>query len=543
MASPIMTAELTSSNGQRRPQHVWSRLLSTRENMSLFNLLGHDCYSLGIAIVQLLQSRPPQHSEWDHVHSGVLCFVKDYVCRSYFFRLYSLEHGKLWEQEFHRGFNYQKLTDTFHCFESGQCMTALNFVDKTDANTFSYVVMKKIREKQEKMARKKERQDQRRIQDVPSMYNSLPTQGANQNTQVAFSAPGATVSQAGAYRRINKEDIGHPIRSTFQHRQHIGIDGVRFVQASNNGNEIPHPPGRRPPPLPKARVSEFNPKFATGIHRRAPKPPSESLRLAPRPSLAREDLKEAEDGEKPRPLIPPPPPVPPARKVQHVVYKSSGSDTRSDVVYANIDEPPRVPLRPPPPPPARANMPPPPPPPQSVETKIIIESSDVSAVNSPPQPPPPPPLPPSHSPSRPNTHNCLLNEIVKMDRRKLKPVSQQKTENSPPKGMDGLLAEIKNFKKGTLRSTIAPSDSRSSSSPSGLSPSPMEQQNSVVHQIREELERRRCLLETGNGLNTQSSNGDPNSMDGKSDLCGRGGTDETEDDDEDEWSTENVDAF
>jgi hypothetical protein len=46
--------------------------------------------TLATAAIQLWLSQKPNHTTWTKTYTGIICFVKDYTKKSYFFRLYSL---------------------------------------------------------------------------------------------------------------------------------------------------------------------------------------------------------------------------------------------------------------------------------------------------------------------------------------------------------------------------------------------------------------------------------------------------------------------
>jgi len=74
--------------------------------------------SIASAVVQVLYPSPPSYSQWNKRHCGVLCFIKDNVKRSYFFRIYCLAKQELlWEQELYNSFEYLSPRPYFHTFE------------------------------------------------------------------------------------------------------------------------------------------------------------------------------------------------------------------------------------------------------------------------------------------------------------------------------------------------------------------------------------------------------------------------------------------
>lgn len=85
------------------------KFLSAHENGLVFQLVGRNCLSQCTSIVQLFQSAAPKHSKWLKKYTGALCFVKDSIKRSYYFRLYCLiRHELMWEQEIYDAIKLSK---------------------------------------------------------------------------------------------------------------------------------------------------------------------------------------------------------------------------------------------------------------------------------------------------------------------------------------------------------------------------------------------------------------------------------------------------
>lgn len=91
-------------NAQKVENDSCSHLTST-ENEEIFKLLGEKCRSISTsAIAEVFETKPPNHMSWSHrISCGVLCFEKDNLKRSYFFRSYCLQNKKIiWEHEIYR---------------------------------------------------------------------------------------------------------------------------------------------------------------------------------------------------------------------------------------------------------------------------------------------------------------------------------------------------------------------------------------------------------------------------------------------------------
>ena len=70
-------------------------------------------------MVQLFLTSQPNHDRWIKKCTGVLCFIRDQLRRSYFFRVYCLQRKcLLWEQELYDMIDYQSFQDFMHYFEA-----------------------------------------------------------------------------------------------------------------------------------------------------------------------------------------------------------------------------------------------------------------------------------------------------------------------------------------------------------------------------------------------------------------------------------------
>lgn len=105
-----------------RPQNDRSIHLRDHENNAIIdNIVSQDGVTLATAIIQLYLSQKPDHSRWTKYQTGIICFVKDFSRKSYFFRLFSLNASQSWEQEMYSTFSYHKLTSNFHYFAADVC--------------------------------------------------------------------------------------------------------------------------------------------------------------------------------------------------------------------------------------------------------------------------------------------------------------------------------------------------------------------------------------------------------------------------------------
>lgn len=69
--------------------NVPSNSLTQEENDLLFTLIGNRKQTKASAVVQLFQAQH-DHSQWNKFKTGVVCFVKDNVKKSYYIRLFDL---------------------------------------------------------------------------------------------------------------------------------------------------------------------------------------------------------------------------------------------------------------------------------------------------------------------------------------------------------------------------------------------------------------------------------------------------------------------
>jgi neural Wiskott-Aldrich syndrome protein len=73
--------------------------LTSKENEEIFKNIQDR--SLSTVIAEVFETNT--HKDWKRIGCGALCFEKDNIKRSYFFRHYCLKRGqKIWEQEIYR---------------------------------------------------------------------------------------------------------------------------------------------------------------------------------------------------------------------------------------------------------------------------------------------------------------------------------------------------------------------------------------------------------------------------------------------------------
>ncbi len=127
------------------------------------------------AVVQVCFLVPPNRSQWNKRHCGVVCFIKDNIKRSYFLRVFCLDRqSAIWEQELYSSFDYCAPRPYFHTFEGDvspdilfiillnynfnlvdtfrmqECRIGLNFANEGEAEYFLMAIKEYLRMKSEK---------------------------------------------------------------------------------------------------------------------------------------------------------------------------------------------------------------------------------------------------------------------------------------------------------------------------------------------------------------------------------------------------------
>lgn len=442
-----------SQKTNNRPLHDRSKHLNENENQSLIQLIEReDGVTLATAAIQLWLSRPPRHTEWFKENTGIICFVKDYTRKSYFFRLYSLSPKQLWEQELYTPFSYNKLTSNFHYFASDQSNAGFNFAFSDEAEKFYQIVTEKIMSKNNKK-RTSNVQNVGNSGDngglaaktanlsnpnIPSQQRPLASQPVNLNLapqtreqpqQQQSSLSNTIGSKFNSVRgknkkKIDKSEISGP--TGFRVVQHVGLSDNKYdinlaTQDDPTAKKMREMLSEIMPGIKMTKKTEqfinnfiadhggyqtldqelrqINDKKSqaprANMHPAPPQPPSfQSSNPMPPSHVALN--------------APPPPPPPPPSQTQYPPQQQHQ--------YSPNNQP-KAPVLPPKPsaaaPPSHPPPPPPPPPPplppilnnrsnnlQEVtihgdNSKPNPGSSAASSAPAPPPPPPPPPLPPN----------------------------------------------------------------------------------------------------------------------------------------------------
>lgn len=325
-----------------------SSLLSTEENLQVFKLLGSRCQTIATTVVQLFTA-PPNSLQWFKKDTGVLCFVKDFNKKNYFFRLFSLKRNQLaWETEIYNNMEYSEAAPFFHTFEGDDCIVAFNFANLPEANEFKAVVKSKIAAKKRKEEKRSKPINQYQTHTInPISHEKIWDTASKQEFQ-----------KKKRMRNITKADIGTP--TGFVHVSHVGWN-------PDTGFDVLSEDAQLKALFQKAGVSEkqlqdqetrafiydfINKHRSMGGDesnpppvvppRGPPRPPSGPPRPAPPPppSHTTQLQKKSKPPSPPKPRVtglsaPPPPPPPPSVPI--------------------APPPPSVPAAPPPPPPMMIN--------------------------------------------------------------------------------------------------------------------------------------------------------------------------------------------
>eukprot|EP00088_Acartia_fossae_P006652 TRINITY_DN13069_c0_g1_i1.p1 TRINITY_DN13069_c0_g1~~TRINITY_DN13069_c0_g1_i1.p1 ORF type:complete len:541 (-),score=174.23 TRINITY_DN13069_c0_g1_i1:321-1943(-) len=397
-----------SSRKLAQETSIVSSLLTSDENSMVLSMLGSRCQSLAATVVQVYCSEGPGHSyRWNKRCTGVLSFVKDNVKRSYYIRVYDMDHGLLvFEQEIYHQFKYKSPRPYFHTFEGDDSQVGLNFADEREAAHFQEVVESKLLERRQRRERRHQakRNAAAGVNNIgstsanggsrssngmnkTSVNPPIPNFGSPTSQMSTVSSRSSVGSKGGERRKLKKEDIGMP--TNFQHISHVGWDPNRGFDLENvdpNLKKFFQKAGVDERILQNKDTREFIYDFIDkhgGVeaalrevnnitevtNNSAPPPPPRILTAPPSVSTS------------PRSNLPtqqPPPPPPPLQQQKQVARSSSMRAA-----------PPAPPLMRSSNSMSAAAPPPPPPPPPS--------ASLPSGSSMAPVPPPPPPLPPAAS--------------------------------------------------------------------------------------------------------------------------------------------------
>uniref|UniRef100_A0AAG5DNW1 Wiskott-Aldrich syndrome protein n=1 Tax=Anopheles atroparvus TaxID=41427 RepID=A0AAG5DNW1_ANOAO len=406
----------STANKANRP----SMLLTNDENDQLFRLLGRRCQTLSTAVVQLYTTQSPAHASWVKRCTGALCFIKDNLRKSYYFRLYCLKANVLvWEQELYEKIEVTQPKPYLITFEGQDGIVALNFATDDEAAGFMSTTLTTLhnrnRRRDERVKRTSTRKDPPPARPPPlstmasgNQHSDVSESGVTYRVKQQHSAapafqqqyPGAPMQhhqqlppqvtqphqkprKLKGMGKLSKADIGTP--SNFKHVTHVGWDphsGFDLIGEEDSLKPFLEKAGVRDQHLKDRDTCAFIYDFiqtnnvlgqvkSEQSNGRKQKPP------APPPVPHHQQPQQSNQNGQRNPPPPPPhrtlPPLPPTTPP-----KVAGSG------------PPAV-TRPPPPPQSAPAPPPPPPPPPPMTGG--------------PMPPPPPPAtmlsPKGHAPAIP----------------------------------------------------------------------------------------------------------------------------------------------
>lgn len=404
-----------------RSEHTTSGLLSTEENSIVGSLVGSRSQALATTVVQVYHSEGPGHSyRWNKRSCGVVCFIKDNLKRSYFIRVFDLDHNLLvFEQEIYNQFKYKTPRPYFHTFEGDDAQIGLNFADEKEAEMFQATVESKLYER--RLRRERRQSSKKQLVHVNSSNGSRPANGVERvATAYTSNAPPYKKESAGKRvekKKLKKEDIGMP--TNFQHISHVGWDpnhGFDLENVDPNLKKFFQKAGVDEKALQDKDTRDFIYDFidkhggveaalreVNSIPEHLAPPPPPRLISNPNSTLSRPTSNPVPN------QAPPPPPA-------HPISRSASSVMRAPPPAPPAPPSLSIPPSPPPPPPAAVAPPPPP----------------VSA----PAPPPPPSLPPVK-----DSHTNLMEQIRKGGT--LRHVTAEKTVKPAVDGRGELMGQIR----------------------------------------------------------------------------------------------------
>uniref|UniRef100_A0A3Q4BPQ7 Uncharacterized protein n=1 Tax=Mola mola TaxID=94237 RepID=A0A3Q4BPQ7_MOLML len=227
-----------SRGSKSKPERAHSSLLSLQESDRLEELLGRRCASMATTVAQLFMALPHSPAVWSLQHTGVVCFVKDNLQRSYFIRMFDMKAGRMiWEQELYNQIVYSSPLPFFHTFAADDCQVGLSFAKQQEAEAFQNAV-------EDKLHQMLTRQDRGALPPVPSDKTSsgsfhmatvdIQNPDIHSSRYRSVTTPAAASVATGKGKKdkkdkskkkgakLSKADIGAP--SGFKHVSHVGWD-------------------------------------------------------------------------------------------------------------------------------------------------------------------------------------------------------------------------------------------------------------------------------------------------------------------------------
>lgn len=475
-----------ASMGGRRSDAVASALLTQEENNQVVAMVGGRCQALATAVVQVFYS---DGSRWNKRHCGVACFVKDNVRRSYFIRVYDMDHKTLvFDQEIYNQFRYKSPRSNFHTFEGDETQIGLNFADEKEGETFQTMVETKLKERRERKDRRQHNKPKRHSQgQVGGTEEPTQTNGGAKPQIINGSHPPpsyqpSTVLQVkrdvgmkkGDKKKLTKHDIGMP--TNFQHISHVGWDpnhGFDLENVDPNLKKFFQRAGVDEAALLDHDTREFIYDFIDkhgGVEaalREVNNQPDSmlgafSISAPPPPPRSAQPTSRPPPPSRVQATAPPPPPPSSSQRHSQPIHKAPPPPAPpSQRPLSNAyPPPPQLPnSAPPPPPPLPVTRggapPPPPPPPQSAPPPSNLMDQMRDKITPRNSAPPVPNLPPI-----PDAQNDLMEQIRVRGKNSLRHVSPEKTR--PP-------VDVRTDLMGQIRQGLAlkPVETDNSSNNSG----------------------------------------------------------------------------
>uniref|UniRef100_A0A2M4BKH2 Putative actin regulatory protein n=1 Tax=Anopheles marajoara TaxID=58244 RepID=A0A2M4BKH2_9DIPT len=411
-----------------------SLLLTNDENDQLFRILGRRCQTLSTAVVQLYTTQSPAHTAWVKRSTGALCFVKDNIRKSYFFRLYCFKINQLaWEQELYEKIEVTQPKPYFITFEGQDGIVGFNFATDDEATAFMNTTQTTLHNRNRRRDERNRRPSNRKeppparppplqgpansgafggggdqIEDAPVTYRSKQpftshftglTPAFQQQPQQQLPLVNQSHQKPRKVRgmgKLQKSDIGTP--SNFKHVTHVGWDpqnGFDLIGEEESLKPFFKKAGVQDQHLKDRETCAFIYDFIqtnnvldtvkteqSSGRKKPPAPPPVPSAVAPT------QAQQPNSGRNP----PPPPPhraLPPLPPTTPPKVSGSGPPPSRPPPLQQQNQHPTATA---PPPPAAPAPPPPPPPPPSLP-----------AASGAPLPPPPPSSLKPLAPGMPNT--------------------------------------------------------------------------------------------------------------------------------------------
>lgn len=119
-----------------------NEFLSKPEHELLFNMFTPKSWSLCTTVAQVLEG---ENGRWKLRDSGILCFIKDHVQKSFFLRLYDLDNKRItWQMELYLEIAIERPTHKLMTFDGDNCRIGLNFHNEGDCSRMQSIINDKV---------------------------------------------------------------------------------------------------------------------------------------------------------------------------------------------------------------------------------------------------------------------------------------------------------------------------------------------------------------------------------------------------------------